>query len=89
VKLPPRSSSLLQATARRYPPTSSCLVQFLIELVKLRGLCHDVFLDEKWRLDFLVSIFAEEVKGICDEGLVKIDAIICEEVASIFKVHCI
>ena len=68
-----------------YPLDSSCLVQFLIELVKLRGLCHDIFIDEEWRLDFLVSIFAEKVKGICDEGLVKIDTIICEEVAAVTR----
>jgi hypothetical protein len=67
----------------RYPITSPCLVQFLVELVKLRGLCHDVFIDEEWRLNFLVSIFAEEVKSICDEGLIEIDTIICEEVATV------
>jgi hypothetical protein len=68
-----------------YPLALSCLVQFLIELVKLRSLCHDIFIDEEWRLDLLVSIFAEKVKGICDEGLVKVDTIICEEVAAVAR----
>lgn len=66
-----------------YPPTLSCLVQFLVELVKLRGLCHDVFIDKEWWLDFLVSLSAEEVESICDKGLVEIDTIICEEVAAV------
>jgi len=48
----------------------------------LCGLCHDVFVDDEWRLDFLVSSFAEEVESIQDKGLVKVDTIICKEVAA-------
>jgi hypothetical protein len=59
------------------------LIQLLIKLVKLRGLCHNIFIDDEWRLDFLVPSFAEEVEGISDEGLVKVDAVICEEVAAV------
>lgn len=59
------------------------LVQLLIKLIELRGLCHDVFIDDERWLDFLVSSFAEEVEGIRDKGLVEIDAVICEEVAAV------
>jgi hypothetical protein len=49
----------------------------------LSGFCHDVFINDEWRLDFLVSSFAEEVEGMGDQSLIKIDTIICEEVATV------
>ena len=58
------------------------LVQFLVELVELRSLCHLLLVHEEWRLDFPVALAAQEVEAVGDERLVEIDTIAGEVVSS-------
>lgn len=58
------------------------LIQFLVELVKLRSLRHLVLVHEERGLDLFVSAAAEEIKAIRDKGLVEIDAVAGEVVST-------
>lgn len=64
------------------------LVKFLVELAELGGLAHDVFVDHEWGLNLFVATFSKEVKGVGDECLVEIDAVVGEEVASVTDYLC-
>ena len=52
------------------------LVQFFVELIELRGLCHYIFVHHEGGLNLLVSSFSEEVESIRYESLVEIDTIV-------------
>lgn len=64
------------------------LVEFFVELAELGGLAHDVFVDHEWGLDLLVAAFSEEVKGVGNESLVEIYAVVGEKVASVADYLC-
>jgi len=64
------------------------LVKFFVELVKLRSLGHYVLVHEEGWLDLLVASFPQKIETIGDEGLVEVDAIVCEEVAPVAGYFC-
>jgi len=55
-------------------------VEFLVELVKLCRFRHLILVHHEWWLDFLVSLFSEEVKTVGNQRLVEVDAVICQKI---------
>ena len=64
------------------------LVKLLIELIKLGCLGHDVLVDHEWRLNFLVSLFPEEIETVVNQRLVEINTIVGKIVSSVPNVLC-
>jgi len=64
------------------------LVEFFVELVKLRSLGHYVLVHEERRLDLLVASFAQKIEPVGDEGLVEVDPVIREEVSTVARYFC-
>lgn len=64
------------------------LVQLLVELRQLGGLGHHFLVHHEWRLDVLVAPFAQELKAICDEGLVQVNAVVGQKVSSVSSDLC-
>jgi len=59
------------------------LVKGLVELLELGGLGHDLLAHHEGSLDLLVLLLAEEVKTVVDKGLVEVDTVVGEEVATV------
>jgi hypothetical protein len=75
--------SLLIATRRK-----TDLVEFFVELFKLSSFGHYFLVHEEGRLNLLISSFTQKVETIGDEGLVEVNTIICEEVATVSGYFC-
>lgn len=63
-------------------------VKFLVELAELCGLSHNVLVHHEWGLNLFVAMFSEEVKGVGNKGLIEIDTVIGEKVASVADYLC-
>ena len=64
------------------------LVEFFVELVKLRSLGHHVLVHEEWRLDLLVASFTQKIEPVRDEGLIEVNPIVREEVSTVARYFC-
>lgn len=64
------------------------LVKFFVELVKLCGFGHYVFVHEEGRLDLFVTFCTQKVETVRYQGLVKVDTIVCEEVSAVAGDFC-
>ena len=61
------------------------LVKLFVKLIELRSLRHDVLVHQEWRLYFFVSPLAQQVEPVRDEGLIKVDTVIREEVSTVAR----
>lgn len=64
------------------------LVKLFIELVELCGFRHYVLVHEERGLDLLVTLFTQKVETVGDQGLVEVDTIVCEEIATVAGDFC-
>lgn len=64
------------------------LVELFVKLIELGSFGHYVLVHEEGRLDLLVTFFTQKVEAIGDEGLIKINAVVCEEIATVSRDFC-
>lgn len=59
------------------------LVELLIELVELSSLGHLILVHKERWLDLLELAFPEKVESVGDQGLIKVNSVVSEEIASV------
>lgn len=59
------------------------LVEFLVKLIKLRGLCHLVLVHKERRLYLFIPSASQEVQAVRNKRLIKVNTIARQVVASV------